>query len=161
MGQGELLECSDRNDVASIDRALLGLRRVWDAPAGVSHEGRIVEGSTLLVCLAVAETAVAGEVSITDVTRVLGVAHSTASRLVARAVDAEMVHRTGASADPRRASLVLTAAGERLVAASQAFRAARLRNLLAPWSGEEIADLARLLTRLSAAMAAAATPDQP
>ena len=44
-------------DLARVDQALLRLRRTWDAPRGIAHEGGVVEGSTLLVCLAVADTA--------------------------------------------------------------------------------------------------------
>lgn len=138
-----------RTDLARIDRALLRLRRMWDAPAGVAHEGGVVEGSTLLVCLVVAEAAAGGEVSITEVTRDLGVAHSTASRLVARAVTAGMVHRA-AGADPRRAQLTLTAAGDRLVRASREFRTARLQDRLASWPTVDVAALARLLERFAA-----------
>lgn len=146
-------ETPDVADLERIDLALRGLRRAWAAPAGVAHEGGVVEGSTLLVCLVVAEADPGAEVSITDVTRSLGVVHSTASRLVARAVEAQMVHRTGAATDPRRASLALTPAGKRLVAASRAFRTARLRDLLGTWPRGDVTELARLLTALSNVMA--------
>jgi len=142
-------------DLERIDLALRGLRRAWAAPTGVAHEGGVVEGSTLLVCLVVAEANPGAEVSITDITHGLGVAHSTASRLVARAVEAQMVRRIGARGDHRRASLALTAAGERLVAASREFRTARLRAVLGDWAAADVADLARLLSALADAMATA------
>src|SRR3712207_1981615 len=78
-------------DLQRLDHALLRLRRMWDAPAGVEHEGRVVDGSTLLVCVAVEEhRAVASgagavEVGVLEVAQALGVTHSTASRLVSRA----------------------------------------------------------------------------
>jgi DNA-binding MarR family transcriptional regulator len=135
------------SDIERVDRALLRLRRMWDAPTGVPHEGGVVEGSTLLVCLAVADAS--SEVGINEVTRALGVVHSTASRLVARAVEAGMVDRAVSGADPRRALLTLTAAGTRLVQASRQYRASRLRHMLAGWSDGDVADLADLLTRFA------------
>ncbi|WP_158550795.1 MarR family winged helix-turn-helix transcriptional regulator [Geodermatophilus sp. TF02-6] len=137
-----------------VDRALLRLRRMWDAPAGIEHEGALVEGSTLLVCLAVEEgLAGAAEVGVVEVAAALGVTHSTASRLVTRAVAAGMVARRPSSTDPRRTSLTPTAAGRRLVAASRAFRTARLAALLAGWPDRDVAALADLLTRFAAAAA--------
>jgi DNA-binding MarR family transcriptional regulator len=135
------------SDIERVDRALLRLRRMWDAPAGIAHEGGVVEGSTLLVCLAIADAT--GAVGITEVTGALGVAHSTASRLVARAADAGMVDRAVSSTDPRRASLTLTPAGIRLVRASRDYRAGRLREMLADWPESDISALASLLTRFA------------
>ncbi|MGY1711963.1 MarR family transcriptional regulator [Geodermatophilus sp. SYSU D00758] len=92
---------ADDSDLVRVDRALLRLRRMWDAPAGIEHEGALVEGSTLLVCLAVAEGRAAGEVGVVEVAGALGVTHSTASRLVSRAVEAGMVRRAPSATDPR------------------------------------------------------------
>ncbi len=141
----------DLGDLLRLDRALLRLRRMWDAPAGIRHEGRTVEGSTLLVCLAVDEHG--DGVGVTAVAAALGVTQSTASRLVSRAVDAGMVRRDTSPADPRRAALGLTAAGVRLVEASRAFRAARLGALTADWPDPDVAALAGLLDRFAAAVA--------
>ncbi|WP_236826362.1 MULTISPECIES: MarR family winged helix-turn-helix transcriptional regulator [unclassified Blastococcus] len=144
------------SDLERLDRALLRLRRVWDAPAGIEHEGRTVEGSTLLVSLAVEEHGRAGaDAGVTEVAGTLGVTHSTASRLVGRAVAAGMVARRPHTGDPRRVALSLTADGERLVAASRAFRTARLRGALDSWPEDEIGTLADLLTRFAEAMAPA------
>src|SRR5687767_7697907 len=115
---------------------------MWDAPAGIPHEDGVVEGSTLLVCLAIAEQDTEGGVN--EVTTALGVAHSTASRLVARAVRAGMVHRGVSTVDPRRACLTLTPAGVRLVRASRDYRAARLREMLDGWSAPDIESLGDL-----------------
>src|SRR5215204_1297682 len=87
-------------DLARVDQALLRLRRMWDAPRGIAHEGGVVEGSTLLVCLAVADTA--GAVGVAEVADALGVAPSTASRLVARAAEAGMVTREVSTTDSWR-----------------------------------------------------------
>ena len=138
-------------DLARVDQALLRLRRTWDAPRGIAHEGGVVEGSTLLVCLAVADTA--GAVGVAEVADALGVAPSTASRLVARAAEAGMVTREVSTTDPRRAALELTATGTRLVEASRRYRAARLARLLVDWPSRDIAALADLLTRFADAFA--------
>src|SRR5688500_19874101 len=103
-------------DLARVDQAMLRLRRMWDAPRGIAHEGGVVEGSTLLVCLAVTDAA--GAVGVAEVAEALGVAPSTASRLVARAAEAGMVTREGSTTDPRRASLDMTADGVLLGSAS-------------------------------------------
>ncbi|WP_158579952.1 MarR family winged helix-turn-helix transcriptional regulator [Geodermatophilus marinus] len=145
---------ADDSDLVRVDRALLRLRRMWDAPAGIEHEGALVEGSTLLVCLAVAEGRVTGEVGVVEVAGALGVTHSTASRLVSRAVGAGMVRRAPSSTDPRRASLSTTPAGDRLVSASRDFRTGRLAALLEGWTGRDVAALADLLTRFADAVTA-------
>ncbi len=159
---------ADPADLERMDHALLRLRRMWDAPAGVPHEGVIVEGSTLLVCLAIAEhqegagqeRARGHEVGVVEVADHLGVTQSTASRLVTRAVAAGMVGRTRSPADPRRAALTLTAAGRRLVTASREFRSAYLAALLADWNAADVATLASLLDRFATAVAVA-TPRPP
>lgn len=138
------------SDLARLDRALLRLRRMWDAPAGIPHEGGVVEGSTLLVCLAVEENG--DPTAVTDVAATLGVTHSTASRLVTRAVDAGMVERASSPTDVRRAALRLTDAGRRLVEASRAFRAARLAGLTSGWPERDVAALAELLDRFATAV---------
>ncbi|WP_433789680.1 MarR family winged helix-turn-helix transcriptional regulator [Actinoplanes sp. CA-252034] len=138
---------SRNSDLARFDQALLRLRRMWDAPTGIAHEGRVVEGSTLLVCLAIAEAP--GEIGVSEVTRALAVAPSTASRLVARATQAGMVSRAVSARDPRRVSLTLTSAGTRLVQASRVFRQARLQQMLASWPDDDVAMLADLLTRFA------------
>jgi DNA-binding MarR family transcriptional regulator len=142
-------------DLARVDQALLRLRRMWDAPRGIAHEGGVVEGSTLLVCLAVADTA--GAVGVAEVADALGVAPSTASRLVARAAEAGMVTREVSTTDPRRAALELTATGSRLVEASRRYRAARLARLLVDWPPRDVAALADLLTRFADSFAPTAT----
>ncbi|WNV75902.1 MarR family winged helix-turn-helix transcriptional regulator [Geodermatophilus sp. DSM 44513] len=145
-----------QDDLARVDRALLRLRRMCDAPAGIPHEGALVEGSTLLVCLAVEEALDEGvpEVGVVEVAAALGVTHSTASRLVGRAAGVGMVERATSPTDPRRAALTPTPAGRRLVAASRAFRTGRLAVLLAGWPEDDVAALADLMTRFAAAATA-------
>ncbi len=148
----------DRHDLLRLDRALLALRRIWDAPRGIRHEDAVVEGSTLLVCLAV--DGHAGDAAVTEVAAALGVTHSTASRLVTRATDAGMVRRDASAADPRRASIRLTEAGTRFVEASRTFRAARLTALTADWPEGDVATLAELLDRFATAVVAYPPPQE-
>ena len=89
----------------------------------------------------------------------LGVTHSTASRLVTRAVVAGMVARNRSPSDPRRAALALTGAGGRPVAASREFRTGYLDGLLADWSTADVATLADSLDRFATAVSA--TKPQP
>jgi DNA-binding MarR family transcriptional regulator len=109
-----------------------------------------VEVSTMLVVDAVARTpgAVA---SVGDVAEVLRVAHSTASRLVERAVGADMVTRERAADDPRRVELRLTAAGADLQTAAVGFRTDRLAAMVGDWPVADIDTLTILLERLSVA----------
>ena len=132
-------------EIRAIDGALMRLRRVWDAPAGVAHEGDTVDGSTLLICLALADRQ---PVDIGGTAAVLNVTHSTASRLVARATEAGMIER-GPGHNRRQVLLHLTPAGRRLVAASRRFRGARLAHQLAAWRQDDLATLADLLVRLA------------
>lgn len=146
-------------DLVRVDRALLRLRRMWDAPAGIEHEGGVVEGSTLMVCLAVDERLhESAEVGVVEVAEALRVTQSTASRLVSRAIGTGMVERQTSRSDPRRASLTLTAAGQDLVAGSRTFRAARLGAMLADWPTADVAALADLFTRFAATATDASDP---
>jgi DNA-binding MarR family transcriptional regulator len=75
--------------------------------------------------------------------------HSTASRLVDRAVRAGMITRHRALADPRRTVLALTREGLRLQREAVHFRTGRLADMLADWSASEVATFARLLERFA------------
>ncbi len=105
--------------------------------------------STVLVVDAVARRDGVGESSIADVAQGLDVAHSTASRLVARAETAGMLHRRRSTADPRRTVLSLTADGWSLQREAVAFRTARLESLLVDWSAVDVTTFTRLLERFA------------
>lgn len=121
-----------------IDDALVRLRRLWSsAPRGV-------EMSSVLVVEACARGD--GPVSVGEVARFADVEHSTASRLVDRAVRAGYVERT---ADGRRAALELTAAGRELRERAVDLRTAWLTTVLDGWPGTDVVALARLLSRFA------------
>lgn len=141
-------------DLERLDVALLALRRFADAPASrggstLVHGSERVEVSTVLVVDAVARRGAGGDCSIGTVAEELCVAHSTASRLIDRAVRAGMVHRTRSRSDPRRTVLTLSAAGEQLQRDAIAFRTSRLEELLADWTAEEVTAFTRLLERFA------------
>lgn len=148
---------------ATLDAALLALRRFWTAPEVVSDAGAApapargphVEVSTLLVAEALRTACVAGqEVTVADVAVALDVAPSTASRLVDRAIAAGVVDKAPSDANRRKVRLGLTPDGAALAERARAFRAARLAALLADWLPEDRAQLARLLERFATAVRA-------
>ncbi len=121
-----------------IDDALVRLRRLWSsAPRGV-------EMSSVLVVEACARAG--GPVSVGEVARFADVEHSTASRLVDRAVRAGYVDRAEGG---RRAALELTAAGRDLRERAVARRTAWLTTVLDGWTAADVTGLAALLGRFA------------
>jgi DNA-binding MarR family transcriptional regulator len=147
-----------------LDEALLRLRRVTAAPPpafvveDASPGGAAVTASTVLVVDACARAD--GEVSVGEVARVLGVEHSTASRLVERAVRGGFVVRGPSAADARRVALTLTPAGAALQERAVAFRVRRLGQVVGGWRADDVLALAGLLERFAAG-AAEAGPGGP
>lgn len=144
--------CMSRSeDLVRLDAAMLDLRRLTAVPVRsprVRHGAGRIEVSTVLVVDAVSRATEAGrQSSIGDVAVALQVVHSTASRLVDRAVRAGMVTRDRALADPRRTVVALSREGLRLQREAVRFRTGRLRDMLADWSASDVATLARLLGR--------------
>jgi DNA-binding MarR family transcriptional regulator len=96
------------------------------------------------------------EVTVGAVAERLDVDPSTASRLVAHAIEAGLVARRPAPGGPPPAILELTAAGERVLEAMNMFRRHYLQRLMADWTDAERAEFAGLLRRFTDA--ALATP---
>lgn len=138
-----------------LDAALLALRRFLQVPSAeprcttLRDGGDRVEFSTVLVVDAVARLDHAVACSIGDVAHALQVAHSTASRLVERAVRAGMLRRGRSRKDPRRTVLQLTAAGGGLQREAVDFRTARLDALLSDWPAPDVTTFTRLLERFA------------
>lgn len=137
-----------------LDAALLALRRFAEAPAPrggptLIHGRERVEISTVLVVDAVARRGDGEDCSIGTVAEELRVAHSTASRLIERAVQVGMVQRARSGSDPRRVALSLSAAGEQLQRDATAFRTSRLEELLEGWTATDVTTLTRLLERFA------------
>jgi DNA-binding MarR family transcriptional regulator len=87
------------------------------------------------------------EITVGAVARHLGVDPSHASRLVAAAIKAGLVHRVASQEDGRRIRLELTEAGIQSSQRHRSFRQHILSRVMADWSGQDKADFARLLTR--------------
>lgn len=139
--------------VARIDAALIDMRRFWTSPSRPQSlrqdVGGGIELSTVLVVDAIRRRGGSGaEVSVSEVADQLDVAHSTASRLVERAVDVGVVRRLP-HPDRRRTALELTESGHRLVVVSARFRAAHVAAVVHDWSEEDLATFAGLLGRFA------------
>lgn len=143
-----------------LDAALLELRRFLDAPrtpeatpprdvpAEQLARANGVELSTVLVVNAVVDAGIPG-CDISGVAQRLQVAHSTASRLVDRAVTAGVIHRDRAPENARRVLLTLTRDGEELYTEALRFRITRLTRILNSWSAHDVTALADLLERFA------------
>lgn len=136
-----------KSEVHGIDDALVRLRRLWSTSA----RGSAVEMSGVLVVEACARAGDEGA-TVGEVARFVDVEHSTASRLIERAVRGGLVERTASARDARRAALRLTPAGRRLRERSVTFRTAWLTSTLDGWSATDVAAFGRLLGRFAQAV---------
>ncbi|MGL4177455.1 MAG: MarR family winged helix-turn-helix transcriptional regulator [Dermatophilaceae bacterium] len=139
----------DGEDLDRIDHALLRLRRFVSAPASMPHDGRRVEASTVLVVDAVLRL---GATTVSEVAAAVDVTHSTASRLVARAVAMRALTRRTSVTDPRAAELSVTAAGRDLHEAARRHRHGILIDLTEGWSDADRGTFAALLDRFTTPM---------
>jgi DNA-binding MarR family transcriptional regulator len=157
-----MLSDDARRALAQVDEALLRLRRLSASPppSQVIEDGdQPVPMSTVLVLEACAHGP--GEVSVADVASALDVEHSTASRLVDRAVRAGFVERARSDADSRRVSLRPTPAGRALRRRAIAFRTDRLAAALGGWTDADVMMFARLLARFADGLSQAPPPALP
>ncbi|PRY00690.1 MarR family winged helix-turn-helix transcriptional regulator [Allonocardiopsis opalescens] len=149
-----------------IDQAVLRLRRIWAKPRlhrelqAQLDTGERLYLSHVLVIHAVGRALDAGaeEVTVGAVAERLDVDPSTASRLVADSIEAGYVVRRASTVDARRAPLELSAAGRRVMAATQRHRTRYFGRLMRDWTEHERSEFARLLSRFAAA-AIASPPD--
>lgn len=144
-----------------VDDALVKLRRLWSSgrTTVTLDDGAPVEMSSILVVEACARRAELGEeTAIGDVARFADTAHSTASRIVDRALAAGLVTRDAADDDARRMVVTLTPLGHRTRSAALAYRTAWLRDVVASWTDEDLKLLASALTRFAAEVEAHGPP---
>jgi DNA-binding MarR family transcriptional regulator len=142
-------------DLCRIDAALLALRHLWSSPpAQRAGATRPIELSTVWIVDALTRAAEVGasDLAVRDVAAALGVAHSTASRLLDRAVAAGMVTRARSAADGRSAACALSPQGRALAAESLAFRTGYLARLTAGWTADERVAFGDLLGRFAEAV---------
>jgi DNA-binding MarR family transcriptional regulator len=150
--------------VAAMDDALVRLRRLWNSPPPrlvVEGDARIELSSVLVVEACFRGSAAGREVSVGDVAQFADVRHSTASRLVDRAIGAGLVRRGVSADDARRVTLELTREGAALRARAVAFRSAWLRQVVAGWPLDDVSRFADLLGRFAAAVARTPPPGPP
>ncbi len=144
-------------DLDRIDRALVGLRHLWSGPLHLQDpELGEVEMSTVWIVNALARAEPHADqqgLSTRELATALDVAHSTASRLVDRAVARGVVTRRPAPHDARLAVVALTDRGRSLATTAGHFRAAYLAHVTRDWTDLERGTFAGLLTRFSTAIA--------
>jgi DNA-binding MarR family transcriptional regulator len=140
---------------AVIDVALFRLRRIWSRPLRARKAAdpqRPVQMSNVMVVHAVHKLSLdVAEVTVGAVAEQLDVDPSTASRLVNDAIGAGLVTREESEVDARRARLVLSAPGRRVLEAVVRYRRAHLDGLMADWDRADREAFARLLTRFAEA----------
>jgi DNA-binding MarR family transcriptional regulator len=138
---------SDTNPVVEVERAMTAIRRS-QSRRNISRLAGQPDPVLFEVADAVADHAERGEpCTVTSIAAVLRVDQPRASRLVARAVDGDLVRRDGDPADGRRSRLALTAAGHAYLEQARGFRRSFFAQAMDDWTDIERADFARLLTR--------------
>lgn len=95
-----------------------------------------------------------GSARVTDLAAFFGVGKPTISRQIQLLERLELVTRTMDTTDRRAQTLSLTPDGAARLHRVQAARRARFRTLLAPWPGQDVAELGELLGRLNRTMSA-------
>lgn len=147
---------------AMIDVALFRLRRIWARPLRTRRLGdpqRPVHMSNVMVVRAVYRLCgEVPEVTVGAVAEQLDVDPSTASRLVNDAIGAGFVEREESEVDARRARLLLSPRGLRVLQVVVRSRRTYLDELIADWDEADRELFAGLLTRFAEA-ATARPPD--
>ncbi|GAA1267503.1 hypothetical protein GCM10009609_33260 [Pseudonocardia aurantiaca] len=140
--------------VDELDTALLVLRRLWQRPEVSAFLGARLDATIKLEHYRTlnAVDRSSGRISVGELAGVLKVDASTGSRLVEGMVGRGYVHRSEDACDRRRSTLDLTDLGREVLLTLKLARVAALTELTQDWRASEIADLARLLRRLDAAV---------
>lgn len=144
---------------ASLERALeglfrLGANRRFDARQAAAV-GAVVTRAGYAVLRALADH---GTVGVRQLAEVCAMDGGTASRQAMQLVDEGLVQRKVADADARAVELSLTPRGAEVYERIVAYRLRHLTEVVRAWSAEERAELARLVERLAADLAATPLP---
>lgn len=135
------------NDLERIDAALIALRHLWTAPFRIDDPALgSVEMSTIWVADSLRRTP---DQTVAELAGHMGVAHSTASRLIGRAERAGAVTRQPDPMDQRRVTVRLTTSGAALARTALAHRLTIVREATDGFTVQERAAFADLLTRFS------------
>jgi DNA-binding MarR family transcriptional regulator len=149
-------EQADSAEVESIRSSLVALRRLFQrrelaelwAHAFGDRAALDYADLRLLDAVRVAQSSTSPEgASVGDVSRLLGVDPSRASRQVGGAVRKGLLKRHAAQADARKVVLVITAAGARLLAKGSEVSRSRIALALDAWTVADRRRLAGLLDR--------------
>lgn len=130
------------------------LTAMWAAAAGKTAAGLDYGDLRLLDAIRVAEAQRGGSgATVGDVSRLLGVDPSRASRQVARAVSRGLLERRVDQRDGRKVVVAVAGRGARLQARGSDLTRARIELAIASWSDADRARFAALFARFAAAMA--------
>ena len=137
--------------------ALFRLGRLFGRNGLVSgHPARAQELSRILIVQAVeAVQATAQEATVGAVAQQLAVDPSTASRLVADAIEDGYLVRSASPADNRRVQLGLTEDGHALAQSARDYQLSIFQQVTSDWTDQERAEFARLFVRFTEAVGAA------
>lgn len=113
----------------------------------------------LLEFLAVNQLTLRGALRATELADALQTSRPNLSKVARRLEDLGLAARTADPADDRGVLLALTPAGHEIGARILEHNRQRLREVLADWSEQDVADLNRLVVRLATAMTP--VPDDP
>jgi DNA-binding MarR family transcriptional regulator len=142
---------SEVGPVVAVEAAMVAVRRRQTRRALAGEAGASAAGTAAQEVLDAVESA-AGPIGVTGVAEAMGVDQPRASKVVAAAVEAGLLHRVADQADGRRSRLELTAAGRERLAEVHRFRRARFAVAMSGWTDGEQASFADLLTRFVAAL---------
>lgn len=139
-----------------IDRAIMHMRRMIAKPPELSMPmpslNRSVEVAKVHACVAVAEAGDERAVSVKDVAAILGLEHSTTSRLLGEAESEGLLVRSPDPDDRRRTTVSLTEQGHLVVQDADTMRNWAMGQMFSEWSEKDLKTLATLLERMSATM---------
>jgi DNA-binding MarR family transcriptional regulator len=156
--------------VESIRRSLVSLRRLfqrreltslWAAAFGRRSELDYLDLRLLDAVRVSGESTGAGGATIGDVSRLLGIDPSRASRQVAGAVRKGLLRRRVAQSDGRKVILEITGLGAKLQQKGSELTRSRIDLALDDWSAADRALLADLLSRFVTRLLPLSTPSSP
>lgn len=142
---------SATRELVALDEALDAMRRALQRPAYLQRlqeeVGPSISFAVLRVLRAI-ERSPSGTSSVGQLADSLGLDRSTVSRFVDRCVALELVTRRPVAGDGRRIDLLLSAAGEDVVARATELRRKVLAEVTKDWTGPELNDATSSFHRL-------------
>ncbi len=156
---------SDADILNAASRALFELGRAFNRiprrDLSAPGSGPDADLGSILLTQSVEDAQGAGDaVTVGTVATRLGLDPSTASRLVARAVERGLLHRRTSPLDGRAIELSLTDSGRDLAAAAARYQRSIFDTATATWSPDDRATFARLFVEFAAAISAAVTSQE-